>query len=509
MSGGVRREDFWEDEGTIARRSAGPKRRRKHRLALTFYGALLAYYGGEVRADSMPLGAKVPELRDALIPPLGEGRDPPEVPPSVPTCEQLHTPGETADREADTADRENEEPTTGRVDLTPHERHAVEVALQVGVEEIEEAVDLVRSADRAPQVLYALLERGEEEGRRRSHALELLRAGDASGAARLAKCGQESVQLECPDEPGAGGCGHDQNYLPITCDHPLCPDCSKRRVGHAIEKYTAAVQGWENPVFGTFTIENVEDPAEGKGRVQRAMRKLRRRGIPTSGETGGTDGRPVKRWRWDGVEEAGPDTELWKRELLGRGKRDLARRLESRYVQYEYEDITGTHVGRRIPFDEVVRAGIVGYDVKQVAPDEFNVHAHTLMDCPYIPQAALAAVWEDITGAPVVDVRAVYGRDGETIESAVAETVAYACKPPEFEDPTDAAEFAVETKGQRMVQPFGDLHGNVPDLGDSLLCERCENTPNWWNYVDVVAERMETVGSVHSEGADRPPDSSG
>jgi hypothetical protein len=479
MNGEVRRSDFWEDESTITDQSAGPKRRRRQRLALTFYGALAAAAGG---ADTSA------------------------VPPSLATCEQLHTPGETDGRAADAPIQENGGLTTGRVDLTPRERDAVQVALRLGVEEIEEAVDLVRSADRSGEVLYALLERGDEEGQRRSHALELLRAGDASGAARLAKCGQESVQLECPDEPGAGGCGHDGNYLPITCDHPLCPDCSKRRIGHAIEKYTAAVHGWESPVFGTFTIENVEDPAEGKERVQRAMRKLRRRGIPASGETGGTDDRPVKRWRWDGVEEAGPETELWKRELLGRGERDLARRLESGYVQYEYEDITGTHVGRRIPFDEVVRAGIVGYDVKQVGSEEFNVHAHTLMDCPYVPQAALAAVWEDITGAPVVDVRAVYGRDGESIESAVAETVAYACKPPEFEEPSNAAEFAVETKGERMVQPFGGLHGNVPKLGDALLCEECEKTPAWWNYVDVVSEQMETVGQVHGEDGDRPPD---
>ena len=126
MSDEVRRSDFWEDEGTITRQSGGARRRREHRLAVTFYGALAAAAGGnDTRA----------------------------VPPSLATCEQLHTPGETADREADTADRENEESTTGRVDLTPRERDAVAVALQVGVEEIAEAVDLVRSADRAPQGL--------------------------------------------------------------------------------------------------------------------------------------------------------------------------------------------------------------------------------------------------------------------------------------------------------------------------------------------------------------------
>ncbi len=464
MSGEVRRSDFWEDEGTIARQSAGPKRRRRHRLALTFYGALTAAAGGH---------------------------DTPEVPPSLATCEQLPTPEGSAGTTANATEQDSSL-TTGRVDLTPNERDAVSVALQVGVEDVDRAVNLVRSDERAAQVMYALLEREDET--RRAHALALLEEGEGGGALRLARCGRRSVQLECPDEFGAGGCGHDGNYVPISCSHPLCSDCSRKRIGHAVERYTEAVQSWAQPTFYTLTVPNCSDPAAGKHRVQEAFGKLRRRGFPARG-----DG-----WAWNGDGPGG-----WKAELLGNGQHELARDLERRYVNYSWENATGTHRGRRVPWDELVRGGFYGVDVKQKAADEYNVHLHVLADAAYIPQAALSSAWEDVTGdAPVVDVRRIYGRDGETIESAVAETVAYAVKPPEFDEPEDAAAFASDTKGERMVQPFGTLHGNVPKRPPSLLCERCENTPRWWNYVDVVNDRRETVGMVHGEDGDRPPDSS-
>jgi hypothetical protein len=466
----VRSSDYWDREGWD-----DAERRRRHRLATTFYGALSA---------------------------ASDGPDSPTVPPSLATCEQLSTLGGPAGTAADAAEQESGL-GSGRVDLSRHERDAVNVALRLGVEDVDEAVDLVRSDDRAGDVLYALLEREDPE--RRAHGLALLREGEAGGARRLARCGRQSVQLECPDDFGAGGCGHDGNYLPITCDHPLCPDCAGRRIGHAVEKYTAAVQGWRSPTFYTFTVPNVANPAAGKERVQRAFRKLRQRTIPAAGSTGGDGERERKRWRWSGAE--GPPAELWKERLLGDGQHELARDLQRRFVNYEWEDITGTRRGRGIPFGDLVRGGFYGVDVKQKGPEEYNVHLHVLADAAFIPQAALSAVWEDITGdAPVVDVRRIYDRDTDSVESAVAETVAYACKPPEFEEPEDAAAFASDTKGERMIQPFGDLHGNVPDRPPALLCERCENTPRWWNYVGLVDERIETVGSVHGADGDRPPD---
>jgi hypothetical protein len=163
--------------------------------------------------------------------------------------------------------------------------------------------------------------------------------------------------------------------------------------------------------------------------------------------------------------------------------------------------------GRQIPWKELVDGGFYGVDVKQKGPDEFNVHLHVLADAAYIPQAALSSVWEDLTGAPVVDVRRIYDRGAGSLEAAVMETVAYAVKAPEFEEIETAADFAVAMKGKRLVQPFGSLHGNTPRVSNQLLCARCESTPAWWNYLGVVDEHRDTMGSVNdgeSSGNDPP-----
>jgi hypothetical protein len=267
----------------------------------------------------------------------------------------------------------------------------------------------------------------------------------------------------------------------------------KSRVGELVEKYKGAVRSWEAPTFGTFTIENVEDPAEGADRITEAFGRLRRRTIPTEGETSREGA--VKRWAW--ANDGGQPADLWKSRLLDQGRDDLARRLQSRYVEQ----------GRNVPFDELIRGGFYAVDVKEKEDGSFNVHLHTLMDMAYVPQAALSAVWEDVSGAPVVDVRRIYDRGSQSLESAVVETVAYATKPPEFESLAAEVEFVAEMKGSRLVQPFGSLHGNTPDLDAALLCANCEQQPAWWTYQGVVDERRDNMGSVHdgeSTGDDPP-----
>ncbi|MDN4015316.1 hypothetical protein QX233_22970, partial [Chryseobacterium gambrini] len=81
-----------------------------------------------------------------------------------------------------------------------------------------------------------------------------------------------------------------------------------------------------------------------------------------------------------------------------------------------------------------------------------------------IPQAALSSVWEDLTGAPVLDVRRIEERGDLDTESALAEVIGYVTKPPEFESVADEVEYLTALKGSRLVQPFGSLHGNTPRI---------------------------------------------
>ena len=459
MTAEMRREGFFDEP---VKRLEAPdewERRRQHRLAVDLYGAICATDGCA---------------------------DPPNQGPSLATCEQLY-------KDPAVPDISPPPFKTPQTELPPASRDALGVALRAGVDDVEQAAELLASSRDAPEVFYRLLERGDEN--RTERALALLEVGEPSAALRYAKCGRESVQLGCPDEFGGGGCGYEENYTPITCDHLLCETCADRRMGHAVEKYQPAAESWEGRTFFTFTIENVSDPVKGVEAVKGAFRRFRRRTIPVAGETR-RDG-SVKRWDWT---DNGEPADLWKPRLLEEGRHDLVRELQRQYVSE----------GKQIPVKELVSGGFYGIDVKQKGPGEFNVHLHALANAVYIPQTALSSVWEDVSGAPVVDVRRIYDRGAGSLEDAVMETVAYSVKAPEFEEVKTAARFAKSMKGKRLVQPFGSLHGNTPRVGNDLLCGRCERTPRWWNYLGIVDERRETMGSVHdgeSTGNDPPGES--
>jgi len=256
------------------------------------------------------------------------------------------------------------------------------------------------------------------------------------------------------------------------------------QIGKKMERYGRVAKDWEDPTFYTLTIENVEDAEKGVDAIVGAFRRFRRRRIPVEG-----DG-----WCW--YRDGGDDPATgWKASLLRNGKHDLVRRLQRKYVDE----------GKQIPVSDLIRGGIYGIDVKQKGPEEWNVHLHVLADAHWIPQAAISAEWEAVTGDPVVDVRRIYGRGGEGVEDALLETLGYACKAPEFESIEDAVGYMQAMKNRRFVQSFGATHGNVPDLEGQLLCERCENTPAWWNYAGVVHERIDNMGSTHSADSDDPP----
>jgi hypothetical protein len=244
-----------------------------------------------------------------------------------------------------------------------------------------------------------------------------------------------------------------------------------------------------------------EEVGEAVDELRDALGRLRRRRVPAEGRHQG------KRWVWSD-DGGAPADHYWRSALLASGRHDLVRRWEKRCVQYEWEDVTGTHRGRGIPMDEILRGGVYGVDAKQGEDGLVNVHAHVLVDCPYIPQAALASVWDDLTGAPVVDVRRVEERGEASRETALMETVGYAAKPPEYETLDAAVEYAQALKGAKLIQPFGSVHGNVPALSGELLCAGCGLTPAWWDYLGLVNESIDTMGKSWddpTQGENDPP----
>lgn len=321
-------------------------------------------------------------------------------------------------------------------------------------------------------------------------------------AKRLAKCRQEGVQLEC------GDCGHEE-VVPTHCNSRLCEVCGRRRKGQLIGKWLRSVEAMDDPTLMTLTVENVvlrtpEDLEEARSGLLDDFATLRRRVIPTEGETVREGQRKRWVWRSDGGE---PASTRW-RQSLGRaaasedrGRRQLeAARLEAEYVRE----------GRGIPFTEVVKGGLAGMDIKQQEGDEFNIHLHAVCDVSFVPQEALSAVWEDVTGSPVVDLRRIEESRSRDAEDALMEVVGYAVKTPEFETLDDEIEYVVQLKGKNLVVPFGSLHGNASDPAP-LVCSGCENVPFLWHYLGVVDAEWSTVdvrGGSATDG-DRPPDEAG
>jgi hypothetical protein len=479
---------YWSEIGQRDwfERLSSVKQRRYQRLVIEFYSAYCAY-----RANPAT----------------------PENPPSLVNWERSPTSVENDGNSALATKLESADDahTVSPRDLTEPEIEGLKLAFRMGVEDVDRAVGIVAGGGDRLQAIHAVLERDQD---RQWKVLALLERGDVAHALRLATCGRRSVQLECPEH--AGGCGCQDNYVPMHCDSRLCPDCHDRKKGQNIGKYRDAVFEMDTPQFQTYTIENVEDPVAGREKMMEDLRKLRRRTIPFEGsvtrQAADGDGTVTKSWSWwDGVDidDLEDNHTQWKIKLQEEGRHDLVRRLQKQFVNYEYRNITGTHVGRNIPFDELYDGGIYGIDVKQKGPFEFNVHAHVLVDSAYIPQAALSAVWEDISGSPVVDARRVNDRSSrESVAQTLQETVGYATKPPEFEELEDELAYVEGAKGCPEVHPFGSLHGAGTEDISQMLCSRCERTPYQWEYLGTTNEAIDNMGKgwETDRGKDPPDD---
>jgi hypothetical protein len=320
----------------------------------------------------------------------------------------------------------------------------------------------------------------EPERRRKVDAL--IQAGEPGKAKRLAYCRRQSVQLECPVM--AGGCGHEENYVPATCDSRLCPDCGSDRMGRLMERYRSVVGSMENPTFITLTQEPTSSAVAGKDRLTGAFRRFRQRKVPPEGDGW--------MWRTDPT-RAG---QAWKASLLGGGHHDLAREWQQRYVDQ----------GRWIPMREILRSGIYGVDIKQQGSGEFHVHLHAIVDVPYLPQAALSSLWSDCGGGEVVDIRRIHERGEKGVQDALLELVGYVSKPPSFESLDDEVEAVLALHGSRLVQPFGEAHGNVPRVTGLLHCLSCGVAPAYWNYLGFVDGNHANMGMGSATDGDRPPD---
>jgi hypothetical protein len=307
---------------------------------------------------------------------------------------------------------------------------------------------------------------------RQEKVLALVQAGEVAHAKRLATCKRKSVQLEC------GHCGSDENFVPMSCGSRLCEDCMNEKMGEVAGQYLPVVENWENPTMIRLSLDRRVKPERVEQAVDAlrgAFGRLRRRKVPHDG-----DG-----WSWT----------HWRMLLCANGAVGLAKRLDRERQE-----------GRWVPVEDVIRSGFYGIDIKQKEDGRLNVHMHVLADVPWFPQSALSELWDDLVDAPVVDIRQISSRGSNDEESALMEVIGYAAKAPEYESVEDEVEYFQALKGSKLVQPFGDLHGNTPDSGLPMYCCTCEESPEKWLYLGVVEDGGTcTVGVGSPPDGDRPP----
>jgi len=86
----------------------------------------------------------------------------------------------------------------------------------------------------------------------------------------------------------------------------------------------------------------------------------------------------------------------------------------------------------------------------------WHMHFHIIVGSGYIDQALLSSEWEEISGAKIVDIRAIKGVDKW---DGIREVIKYPAKVSSFVDnPELVNEFLVATKGLKLVCGFGALY---------------------------------------------------
>jgi len=127
----------------------------------------------------------------------------------------------------------------------------------------------------------------------------------------------------------------------------------------------------------------------------------------------------------------------------------------------------------RKAWKERVRAGAYTLEItRNVKTGQWHPHLHIVYDGEYFPQKLLRRLWHTITGdSEIVWLQEIHDRP-----NAAAELCKYIGKVQKIGDLTDSEirEYATATKGIRMAQTFGALHGKKVEDTDPGKAEAPE-----------------------------------
>lgn len=243
---------------------------------------------------------------------------------------------------------------------------------------------------------------------------------------RFRYCGKGSVFFACND------CG-DLHSFDRTCDYRFCDRCGDKAF-KTMKRYQRVTRRMDDMKLITLTIKNAEDLGEDDIRgVRSDFYELRER-----------------------LEDLTADET---RDIIRSA--DVQEKKKNRYIASL----------KKVLYDQRIKGGLYAIEIKNDGQG-WNIHIHVLADCEYIAQPVLSSLWNDIAGAPVVDIK-------KADQGAVKYILKYVFKPPHVEG-IEAFQTYIETvKDMRLYSTFGSLYDFKPQERE-FSCPECGGTDIDW-----------------------------
>lgn len=264
---------------------------------------------------------------------------------------------------------------------------------------------------------------------------DLLQPFNESVASRFLKCGQDFVVLEC------NNCKR-LHTLSINCGLRICKSCTKKRWSKLHKKYSPLVRS-KNPKtlsLLTLTIKNlVYLDSNVIHRLITHFVNFRRRTYVKNRLKGG----------------------LWCIEIKGtRGNYNLHVHC---IIESKWFNKPSMQEAKQISIPERLNK------TKNIQSKE-DLVKYSGRD---IGQITLSAIWENITGDPVIDIRRI-----KSTKEALRYVLKYVTKPPDLEAPEDFVDFLIAFYSIPMLKTFGSFYHAVILFTPRLICYQC-NSSTW------------------------------
>lgn len=129
---------------------------------------------------------------------------------------------------------------------------------------------------------------------------------------------------------------------------------------------------------------------------------------------------------------------------------------------------------------------LASIECKKTKSGWFYYHVHCILSGAYIPQGVISDDWREISGFPIVDVRAIR----RTPKRALRYVLKYIMKGSLMKSSRDRADFKVSMKGVRYVRSYGIFYGAEKPSGRHVYypCPVCGSSRCWIviEFCDVV-----------------------